>query len=207
MSPNMARRDMIVLVADRNMEAAVRGILGRHEALGIRPVHADIRRHPEKDCGCRVAGVEYLSPFVNQYEHAMLMFDLEGCGEEEEPAPNQEAELEEGLRNAGWDDRAAAIVVEPELDVWVWSDSPHVVRELGWWGREPGLWAWLSAKGFGLTAQRKPARPKEALEAALWAARKPRSSAIYQSLAEKVSLAKCTDRAFLKLKATLKRWF
>jgi hypothetical protein len=50
-------------------------------------------------------------------------------------------------------------------------------------------------------------RPKEALEKALYAARKPRSSAIYQSLAEMVSLARCSDRAFIKLKETLRKWF
>jgi len=80
MNPGIARRDLVVLVADRDMEAAIGGMLRRHASLGIRPVIPDIRRHPEKDCGCRTGGIEFLSPFVNQYDHALLMFDFEGCG-------------------------------------------------------------------------------------------------------------------------------
>jgi len=44
------RRDIIVLVADSNMEAAVCGLLSRHEALGIRTIDAQIlsRNVPKK---------------------------------------------------------------------------------------------------------------------------------------------------------------
>ena len=53
----------------------------------------------------------------------------------------------------------------------------------------------------------KPSRPKEATEEALKEARIPRSSSIYQQLGEKVSLVRCVDPAFNKLKTTLKNWF
>ena len=53
----------------------------------------------------------------------------------------------------------------------------------------------------------KPRRPKEALQAALREARIPRSSSLYQRIAEKVSLRECEDRAFLKFKDILKDWF
>ncbi len=201
------KQDLLVLVADRNMEAAVSGVLSRRQSLGIRPIVADIQRHPEKDSGCRVAGVEFLSAFINQYERAVLMFDHEGCGQETLSPEDLEAELEQALAVAGWDNRAATVVLTPELDIWVWSDSPHVANVLGWAGREPGLRSWLSERGFLPDAEAKPPRPKEALEAALRQVRKPRSSAIYQSLAEKVSLSRCTDRAFLKFRAVLQTWF
>jgi hypothetical protein len=55
--------------------------------------------------------------------------------------------------------------------------------------------------------QEKPKHPKKALEKALRMARKPRSSAIYQALAEKVGLARCSDQAFIKLKTALQNWF
>ena len=206
MNPARAKRELIVLVADRNMEAAVSGVLRRHASLGIRLVNSDIRRHPGKDCGCRTEGIEFLSPFVNQYEHALLMFDLEGCGVETRGAQEIENEMENDLHNH-WDARGAVIVIAPELDIWVWSDSPHVDEILGWSGRAPDLRSWLTEQGYKIPEQEKPIRPKEALEKALYVARKPRSSTIYQSLAEKVSLARCGDRAFIKLKETLKRWF
>ncbi len=36
---------------------------------------------------------------------------------------------------------------------------------------------------------------------------RPRSSSIYRELARKVSLQRCQDAAFLKLKAVLAEWF
>jgi len=204
---NTPKKDLLVLVADRNMEAAVAGVLSRYRSLGVRAVEADIQRHPEKDSGCRVAGVEYLSAFINQYEHGLLMFDHEGCGQETLSAKDLEVEIGSALAHAGWGDKAAAIVLEPELESWVWSDSPHVAEELGWAGRQPSLRSWLSQQGFWPQDAIKPHRPKEALEAALRQVRKPRSSAIYQGLAEKVSLKRCTDRGFLRLKRVLSEWF
>jgi len=206
MNPGAGKRDLIVLVADKNMESAVSGVLRRHHSLGIRPVTADIRRHPEKDCGCRMGGIEFLSPFVNQYDHAVLMFDFEGCGIETKDVQELENEIEAALRER-WGDRGSVIIIAPELDIWVWSDSPHVDRVLGWTGKAPDLRSWLTEQVFLLPEQEKPIRPKEALEKALYVARKPRSSSIYQALAEKVSFARCGDRAFLKLKETLKKWF
>jgi hypothetical protein len=53
----------------------------------------------------------------------------------------------------------------------------------------------------------KPADPKAAVEKALVAARKPRSSALYRELAENVNLDRCQDPSFIKLKSTLRNWF
>jgi len=180
--------------------------MGRHASLGIRPVIPDIRRHPEKDCGCRLNGIEFFSPFVNQYDHALLMFDFEGCGVETASVREVEDELENALGEQ-WGKRGAVVIISPELDIWVWSDSPHVDQVLGWAERTPDLRSWLAAQGFKSPGQEKPTRPKEALEGALRVARKPRSSSIYQSLAERVSLARCSDQAFIKLKTALQNWF
>lgn len=117
-----------------------------------------------------------------------------------------EEEMEETLKGH-WGEQGAVVVIAPELDIWVWSDSPHVDQILGWADRTPDLRSWLKEEGYMVSNQEKPKNPKEALEKALRMARKPRSSAIYQSLAERVSLARCSDRAFIKLKTTLQKWF
>ena len=39
MNPVSPKRDLIVLVADRNMEAAIDGVLSRHASLGISAGH------------------------------------------------------------------------------------------------------------------------------------------------------------------------
>jgi len=45
------------------------------------------------------------------------------------------------------------------------------------------------------------------MEAALRVVRKPRSSVLYQRLAQKISFGRCTDEAFHKFKTTLQNWF
>ena len=98
------------------------------------------------------------------------------------------------------------MVIDPELDIWVWADSSHVAEQLGWKRRE--LMSWLERNHYIVPPSVKPRRPKEVLEAALVTKKqKPRSSSLYKTLAEKVSLTSCTDRAFLKLRATLQQWF
>jgi hypothetical protein len=93
------------------------------------------------------------------------------------------------------------------LEVWVWSDSSHVDTYLGWREQQPKLRDWLQQSGWLAAGQSKPARPKEAVEAALRKCRKPRSSAIYFELARHVSFQRCADPAFHKLLATLRSWF
>jgi hypothetical protein len=202
-----AQRDIIFLVADRNMEAAVEGLLSRRESLAMRDVTFVIRTHPQRDPGCYRRAHEFLGPFHNLYAYAMVLFDREGCGNQTQPRETLEAEVEDRLAHAGWRHRARVVVPDPELESWVWGDSLHVDEALGWAGRTPALRSWLIERGLLEGHQTKPGRPKEAMEAALRAVRKPRSSAIYQELAAKVSFRRCADPAFLKLRNILQGWF
>ncbi len=205
MSPNC--RDMIVLVADKNMKAAVCGLLSRRQSMGIRAVDAEIAIHPQKDSGCYNSGVEFLSVLRGQYTNALLMFDREGCGHDQEEAAAIESSIESRLLSVGWGDKAKAIVFDPELEIWVWSGSPRVGACLGWSNPDKSMNEWLLTQGYLSPDNPKPVRPKEAVEAVLYECRTPRSSAIYQRLAESVSLRGCADRAFTKFQSTLQQWF
>ena len=207
MSTVEAQRDIIFLVADRNIEAIVQALVSRPQALAIRSVTAVVHTHPERDPGCYLRAHDFLKAFRNRYAHGIVIFDREGCGNEDEPPETLESEVEQRLERAGWSGRAKVIVIDPELESWVWSNSPEVDAALGWVTESRDLRAWLTEKGFLVEETIKPLRPKEAMEAALRSARKPRSSAIYRELAEKVSLRRCTDPAFGRLKATLQKWF
>jgi hypothetical protein len=66
---------------------------------------------------------------------------------------------------------------------------------------------WLRERGFTFEANEKPTRPKEALEAALRSPGLPRSSALYQTIAERISLRRCGDEAFIRLRKQLLEWF
>jgi len=185
----------------------LKGILTRCHSLRIRPPSFDLFKHPHRDPGCFRTSHDFLRQFVNRYTYALVLFDRERCGQEQKTRDGLEQEVERLLNQSGWGDRASVIVLDPELEMWVWSDSPHVATVLGWAGKHPDLMTWLISKGMFDLQRSKPDRPKEAMELVLREVRKPRSSAIFLQLAESVSLDRCVDPAFLKLKEKLKLWF
>jgi hypothetical protein len=137
----------------------------------------------------------------------LLLFDREGCGRENCSTEELEEGIGRELVDTGWGENSAVVILDPELENWVWSDSPHVDEELGWKDHHPPLRTWLIQRGLLQAQTVKPLRPKEAVEAALREVRKPRSPSLYSDLAEKVSLMRCGDRSFVKLKTTLQQWF
>ena len=201
-------KDLVIIVADKDLEYTLKGLLSRPEALGIRAIEADIYPHPQHDPACADRGVEFISNFSRQYSYGLLMFDHEGSGKETTTTREALQEsLNESFARSAWGERAKAIVLAPELEVWVWSDSLHVDEVTGWRNREPDLRRWLVEKDYLQEGEVKPMRPKEAFEAALRKAQQPRSASLYLQIAEKVSLRRCSDTAFLELKSILNNWF
>jgi hypothetical protein len=144
---------------------------------------------------------------INEYRYALVIFDREGSGREQLTALQIANKVRTQLEQNGWDDRAAVVVIDPELEAWVWSDSPHVDRILGWDGRIPPLRTWLVDSGHTLTVKGVPVRPKEALQAALQESKLRHSSAIFDQLGRSVSLDRCGDKSFRRLCVALRTWF
>ena len=203
----MTPKDLVVLTPDKNWEAALQGIFSRHRSLGIRQITAETLRHPGKDPGCVNEGIKFLSDYSEQYRYGLLMFDHEGCGREQARPQDLQTELDQEFTRSAWGNRAKTVVLSPELEAWVWSDSLHVDDAAGWKNRQPSLRNWLIQRGWLQQGAIKPARPKEAFEAALREVHIPRSSSLYQQIAEKVSLRHCQDAAFLEFKGILRQWF
>ena len=203
----MTRKDLVVLAADKDMEQTLQGLLARPPALDIRPIAFDIFVHPEHDPACARRGVSFLSRFARTYDHGLLLFDHEGSGREGVSRLEIQNDLNREFAGSGWEERARAIVVSPELEAWVWSPSPHVDEVAGWRNRQPALRDWLIEIGRLREGDVKPRQPKEAFQAALRAASVARSSSLYRSLAEKVSLRSCEDASFQELRSTLREWF
>jgi hypothetical protein len=197
------KKDLVVLVADNNMRATIQAILKRPEVLGIRTLSVDVFVHVHRDPGVLSGAHEFLAPLTAHYKYALVMFDRKGCGREE-IGGDLSQEVQSRLDSRGWVQRSAVIIIDPELEVWVWSDSPHVPEALGL--SSDNLESLLRGK-YRIEGQVKPAHPKEAMEEALWISRTPRSSSVYSRLAQRVSLERCKDQAFLRLKACLQEWF
>ena len=188
------------------MQFALRGILSRAPSLRIRPISYDIRTHPDHDPGCYLRGHLLVQSQLAQYERALILFDRDGCGQEAKTVQTLEAEVQERLRETGWGDRARAIVLDPELEIWFWSESREVEATLGW-PAEASVRDWLEQQDLWRAGEAKPHDPKAALGQAIRRHRKILSSALFEQLASKVSLNKCTDRSFLEFRDQLRQWF
>lgn len=199
--------DLVVLVPDRNVEATLGGLLAAPARLGIRKLTFEIYVHVHRDPGCFLTAHEFLRPFAGRSAHGLVVFDRIGCGREALQAEALEEAVRSRLRDSGWADRAAVVAIDPELEIWVWSDSPHVASCLGWEGGIRELRSWMASEGLWAPEHPKPADPKRAVERVLRQVRKPRSSAIYERLALSVGLDRCRDPSFARLRGILTGWF
>jgi len=189
------------------MEAAVKAVLARPEALGIRPLESEVLVHPRRDPGCFHEPEGLLRGYQGDTHHAIVLLDQAWQGAPSSGAEETEGLLESALGASGLLGWARVVVIEPELEVWVFSDSPHVASALGWDAPNPDLRNALQEAGWWPQGASKPPDPKGSVKWALGRVRKPRSSAIYRDLAERVSLSRCEDRSFLRFKDLLRGWF
>ncbi len=205
----MVKRDLIVLLADLDAENAVKTLINnRRESLQIRSVTFDTVRHSMRDSGCCREADTLLRSHLRTHAHAMVIFDHHGSGKDFQSANEIEHEIEQRLVRNGWKKaQITCIVIEPELDIWVWADSVHVADVLGFGQDLVALKRHLAKEGLLRPGETKPLDPKAAVENCLRNARKPRSARLYGILAERVSLSSCVDSSFEKFTTTLKRWF
>lgn len=208
-------RPCVILVADSNMAAAFKGYFGRaqwHLSLGCAPfdfsteIGGDlIVDEGGNDPGVYTKGHELLRPFQRSHERALVVLDSEWEG-----SPGKidiEQHITGALVTSGWEEgKVKVIAIDPELENWLWQDSPHVAAALKYKGQPP-LRQWLEQHGWWPQGAAKPPRPKEAAEWVLRQTRSPRSSAIYQQLAARIGIAGCTDDAFVAMHAQLQAWF
>ena len=197
--------DLVVLAADKPMERVLVRLLRRHESLGIRELTVSPLTHPQRDGGVRTRGAELLALQASRHRHALMVFDHAGSGGDGMPVVELERRADEQLATV-WGDRAKCIVIEPELDAWMWGSDAVMRRAVEWTRGEP-IRQFVANRDFELNADDKPADPKEAMEAVLKEVRLPMSAAVYGEIADRISLKRCTDEAFGRLVVRLRKWF
>ncbi len=206
MIPTQDPQGLIVLSADASMKLTIEQLLARSTHLGFRSLKSKVVVHPERDPGVFRRSHDFLRNHLRHYRHAITICDRDGCGSE---ASREEIELqiERHLRVNGLEDRAAAIVIAPELEAWMWGNLEPLALCVGWQGTPTDLKAWLSGANVVPPDKSKPSNPKAALQQVLRKTKKPGSSAIFGAMAATVDTTGCRDEAFLKLKSTLHCWF
>lgn len=198
-------QDLVVLVADKNMQFALQGAFGRPLALGVRPFTYEFRSHMGRDGGVRTTGADVLAREAARFHHALMLLDFEGCGQEDGDPLVLEEQLDRKL-NSVWGLNAKTIVISPEVDIWLWGND-NVLRDALHWPQDGAIRDWLRGKGFDFNADNKPVRPKEALDAMRPVHKQARSSAMYEKVTKRISLQNCTDLAFARLRAQMQSWF
>jgi len=207
-------RDCFFLVADKTMEQVITGFAARDRfylSLSCSSFELDPERDVRvavglNDPGLYLRAAELLRPRLGEYGHAIVMLDAEW---DSAPSANdQRCEIEGRLYQAGWpEDSIVAIVVEPEIDAWLWTGTVHTARALNWPNYEE-LEAFLLERGFLREGEQKPQRPKEAALLAIREKQRPFSSAIHRYVAENASITKyCLEPGLCRLVETLRRWF
>ena len=199
-------KDLLVLAADKNMEAVFQELLARNHSLRICSIDFDVHVHPRRDPGCYNEGAEWLRDRQDAYEYLLLCLDFAWDGHRHGTPAALRAHLRARLARCGLGSRSDALVIEPELEQWLFVDSPHVAKGLGY-DNFAELRQALEVAGLWPPGSPKPGDPKEAIERLLENKHIPRSSSIYRRIARKVSLAGCLDPAFQQLQQRLQQWF
>lgn len=200
--------DLLLVTADQDAEFTVKALLKRHlKQFGIGDFTWEVIRNIGRDSGCRTDSVELLRDQIKRYRFTIVLFDFEGC----EPPNNASkeavaAKLEQDLSRNGWKDRCRAILIDPELENWIWTRHDRMARTIGWSGKDD-LYVWLEREGWITSGAAKPPRPKESFEAAIDITDIELSASLFEEIAEGAPLSRCTDPAFLALMEQLAEWF
>ena len=198
--------DLVCLVADKSMEAVVGAAIQRHQALEIRPIQAQVLRHPQNDSACYHDPLGLLRGYLAHAKHALVLLDRAWEGVPDAPVEQLEAHVDRQLDSLRVG-RAKTIVIDPELEVWLCRRSPRLDEKLGWHGRSPSLTEVMAKCGLWPQHAAKPTDPKATIERALYMAGKPRSSSTYGEVAAVLGMKDCIDPSFSRFRSTLQAWF
>lgn len=206
-------RDCVFFVADKTMRETFLGFLGREDrgnqlgcgAFEFDPGEDLFFAAGQNDPGLWTRANELVRPFLTTHHKAVVALDCAWNG-----SPGQAAILEcisQQLQDSGWDtNRFVVIAINPELEEWIWQDSPILEKELRHSG-PASLRLSLAERGLWPANQSKPPSPKEVFLQIQEENRVKKSSAVFKRIAAAVPIAACTDPEFKRLIAQLQAWF
>lgn len=202
----------MILVPDLQCEATLRGFFGRekfHLSLGCAPFAFepgdDLIRETKNDPGVWKNAHELLRLKRATHRNALIILDNSWEGS---PGVAQiEKDIGGNMTGSGWPrGQFEVVVIDPELESWIWQDHVHVETAFGHAG-PPSLRQRLRDSDLWPDGGRKPTDPKLAVEAVQGWYRFGPPSPVFAEIAMKVSVKGCVDPAFQKMLRALKGWF
>ncbi len=207
-------RDCMFYVADMNMAETFKGFLTRQQfhqslacgAFAFDPLHDLGRAVGKTDGGLWRHAGGLCKGFLQTHRHLVVCLDRDFGGSPGQAQVRQD--VEQQLLAAGWQQgQFVVLVIDPELEQWIWQDSPHVETALKH-ASPPSLRQVLLNSGDWPAGHAKPNSPKEVLERLVDEnLRGNRSSTIYSKITSRISVRNCVDGEFLALQTALQRWF
>lgn len=211
-------RDVVFHLADGHMEKGLRAFFRRddwHHALGCRRFEInpesndDIYRVPGRTDGSLWKHAhDYLRSFRDQYEHAVIVLDADF-----DPHPGAAAvqtKISQALVGSGWDaGRFAVIVIEPELEAWLWAPNLNVAQAFGH-ADFNRLRQTLEREQLWNPGEPKPHDLKRARDRAAHLGGKRTGGPIFKGVFSEMSkraCERCVEPGFKLLRGTLQRWF
>ena len=165
------KRPCVFLVADGTMAQVLKSFLSRgylEDRLGCRSFDFDFQqdvvvnvRKGNTDGGIHRRAHELLRRFIHSHQNAVVMLDKNFGGRL--PAAVVRGEILHNLLNNGWSAECVEVVViDPELEVWLWQrGNPHIGTAFRYNSPIP-LEEFLATEGLWSSAAVKPTQPKEA---------------------------------------------
>lgn len=204
------KRELVILVADGTMRAVFAAFFERqfHHAMSCAPFafnsRLDLFNNPlETDGGVHLRCHQILRSYLTTHQRALVVLDQQFGGER--PADEVRVEIENRLNANGWAGRAAAVVIEPELEVLLWQDNVNVERALRHQG--PSLRQLLATDGRWPEGALKPPAPKDVIQTLIRTNRAGPPVVVYSQIAKSVTTAGCVDPAFHRFRNALRAWF
>lgn len=222
-SANSELRHIFFLVADGQTETTIKAFFNRTDfckKLKVGPFEVgdmDIEK-VGNDAEVFYRAADRARSRLKTHQKLVVILDEAWDDKRAPDAATIKERLTQDLYAKGWEyDRFVVIVIQPELENWIWNDTAHMHRVFRF-DQIPGF---TSARDYFREAKvdsagkrchwpeqaSKPTNPKEALHMLCRESRAKPDAAKYADVVCGVNVLRCQEPGFQELLATLRRWF
>jgi|GEM_PF-1189426 hypothetical protein len=197
--------DLVALVPDVHIDAIIRTLVSR-----LWPHISFISVKAKGDPDVFYRAEEWLRPFIHRAQYALVILDFQWARPSGLAASHHVREkLKDRLSRSGWQDRCEVVVIDPEVESWLWADVRTLARAILQEHENEILR--LLPRGSS-----KPRNPKEELDRVIEQVnrdrrvRAKRDARLYEQFAREIPkerLDQCADPAFSALRWALSSWF